>query len=234
MVRRGFHGRLHPPQLDEEPGAAPRRLRRPPRHRHLQHLVGTDAVQRPLPRHCRARQARRLGAWRLPGGVSGHLARRDHAPPHRHALSQPGQHGRRREPARQPHRRGGSAGRLRQDDAGAAHGCGQLRPAGPRRLRRPHAQRQVPRPGHRVRDPRLALQRRRQGRQIVPCGLHGRRGRHEPLGRALHDHGHGFDHGQHGRGPGNGAAGERRHPGRGLAAGRAGAPGRAAHRRDGV
>ena len=49
LVRQARQGRLHPSQLDG-PRAAARRLRRPAGHRHLQHLVGADAVQRALPR----------------------------------------------------------------------------------------------------------------------------------------------------------------------------------------
>ena len=66
------------------------------------------------------------------------------------------QHGRRGVDPRQPDRRRGAAGGLRQDHAGAADGRGQLRPADHRRLRRADAQRQVPRQGHRLGHRRVA------------------------------------------------------------------------------
>ena len=55
MVRHGRQERLHVPQLDEEPGHPRPRVRRPADHRHLQHLVGADALQRALPQDRRAR-----------------------------------------------------------------------------------------------------------------------------------------------------------------------------------
>src|SRR5690348_4635213 len=47
-------------QLDEEPGLSRRPVRRTPGHRHLQYLVGAHALQWPLPRAGRVRQARRV------------------------------------------------------------------------------------------------------------------------------------------------------------------------------
>ena len=52
---RAGHLRLHLPQLGEEPRRAARPVRRPPGDRHLQHLVGADALQLALPRPRRAR-----------------------------------------------------------------------------------------------------------------------------------------------------------------------------------
>ncbi len=125
--------------------------------------------------------------------------------------------------------------RLRQDHAGAADGRGELRPAGDRRLRRPDAERQVPRPGHRLGHRRLAdvSEDVRAGKMTLRR-LHGGRGLHVALGRPLHDHGHGLDDGVHGRGAGHGPA-EQRGDSRGrFAPLRAGAHGGPAHRRDGA
>src|SRR5690606_38512265 len=62
------------PQLAPGPGPAARHVRRPPGDRPLQYLVGTDALQQPLPRAGRARQARRVRGRRLPAGVPGDVA----------------------------------------------------------------------------------------------------------------------------------------------------------------
>ncbi len=113
----------------------------------------------------------------------------------RDAVPQPRQHGRRGVDPRQSDRRRRAAGRLRQDDAGAADGRGELRPADHRALRRADAQRQVPRPGHRLRHRHLEVQRDGAGRRDDPRRLHGRRAGQFALGRALHDHGHRLDHG---------------------------------------
>jgi hypothetical protein len=56
-------------------------------------------------------------AGRLPARVPGDVAGRNAAAPHRHAVPQPGQHGRRRKHPRQPDRRRGAADGLRQDHA---------------------------------------------------------------------------------------------------------------------
>src|SRR5439155_21819234 len=61
VVREDRQGRLHPSKLDAQSGLAGGRLRRTAGHRHLQHLVGVDAVQRASADARRARQARRLG-----------------------------------------------------------------------------------------------------------------------------------------------------------------------------
>ena len=49
MVRHERQERLHVPELDEEPGHPGRRVPGQADHRHLQHLVGADALQRGLP-----------------------------------------------------------------------------------------------------------------------------------------------------------------------------------------
>ena len=95
----------------------------------------------------------------------------------RHALPQPRQHGRRGVDPRQSDRRRRAALRLRQDDAVAGDGRGQLRPAGDRRLRRADAERQVPRPGHRLGHRRLALQRGGARPADEPRAVHGGRSR---------------------------------------------------------
>ena len=71
------------------PRVAGGHLRRPADHRHLQHLVGADAVQRPLPRAGRARQARRVGSGRRAVRVPGDVARRDEPAADGDAVPQP-------------------------------------------------------------------------------------------------------------------------------------------------
>ena len=145
MVRTPGPGRFQLPQLDEKSGLAPRPVRGPAGHRHLQHLVGADALQRSLPRTRRVRQARRMAGRRLSPGVSRHVAGRDPASPHGDAVSQPGQHGRGRVHSRQSYGRRRSAHGLRQDHPFAAHGRRFLRSAHHRPLRRPHALGQISR-----------------------------------------------------------------------------------------
>ena len=77
--------------------------------------------------------------------------------------------------------------------------------------RRPDAERQVSRRGHRLGHRRLAVQRGREGRHHEPEGVQRGRSLHVALGGPLHGHGHGLDHGVDGRGAGPGAAAERRH-----------------------
>jgi len=60
MVRRCRQERLHAPQLDEESGHPRRFVRRQAGHRHLQHLLRADSVQRAPPAGGRAGQARRV------------------------------------------------------------------------------------------------------------------------------------------------------------------------------
>src|SRR5581483_8329565 len=91
MVWAGRTGWLSLPQLDEEPGLAPRPVRGQACDRDLQHLVGADAVQRALPRAGGIRETRGVGGGRLSPGVSGDVAGRDPASADGHALPQPGQ-----------------------------------------------------------------------------------------------------------------------------------------------
>ena len=87
---------------------------------------------------------------------------------------------------------------------------------------------------HRFRHGRVAAARvdegRRDRRAPVPVG----RGRHVALGRHLQHHGHGLDHGLHGRGAGHLAAAQRRDPGGRCAALCAGADVGHARGRDGA
>ena len=175
--------RLHPSKLGR-PRIARRDLRRAADHRHLQHVVGADAVQRAFPRACRARQARRVGSGRRAVRVPGDVARRDERPSDRDAVPQPREHGRRGIDPRQPDRRRRPALRLRQDHAVADHGRGELRPAGARRVGRADAERQVPRRGHRLGHRRVAVQRRGRGRRDEPQGVHAGRVLHVALVRA--------------------------------------------------
>ena len=176
-----------------------------------------------------------LRGGRLSGRVPRHLARRDRTAPDRHAVPQPGLHGRRGDAAGQPDRRRRPAGRLRQDHAGPADGRGQLRPADHRGLRRPDAQRHAsaasssapaPTSGASPKRSTPAPCRRRDFNAAEACM--------SPLGRALQHHGHRLHHGLHGGGDGPGAARQRRHPGGRLAPPGAGPAVRPPHRRHGA
>ncbi|VWX61801.1 hypothetical protein VARIO8X_50428 [Burkholderiales bacterium 8X] len=213
MVRNQRQERLHVSQLDEEPGHPGPRVRRPPDHRHLQHLVGADAVQCALSEDRRAREARRLRGGRLSGGVPGVLERRIEPAADRDADPQPGQHGRGGSHPRQPDRCGGAAHRLRQDDAGPADGRRELRHPRDRGHRRADAQRQARGPRHRLGHGRMAAARILQGRRDRPASVPVGRGRHVPVRRHLQHHGHRLDDGLHGGGIGHIATAQRRHPG---------------------
>ena len=130
-------------------------------------------------------------------------------------------------------RRRRAADGLRQDDARAAHGRCQRRPSHDRRLRRADA-RGVTRAatigsGTNTISMSEQLRAGRDHAGGVPRG----RSRDEPLARALHDHGHGLDHGLHGRGARHRDAGQCGDPCRRCAAQSARARGRPAHRGDG-
>ena len=90
--------------------------------------------------------------------------------------------------------------------------------------------RQADRLGHR----RLADVRGRARRQDVAGRIHRRRILHASLERALHDHGHGVDDGEHGRGARRLTTRQRRDSRRRFAALPAGAAHRPPHRRDGA
>ena len=96
LVRRDRQERDDAPQLDEERGHAGRRFRRPPGHRHLQHLVGAHALQRAFSRAGGKRPARRAGGRRFSGRVPGDVAGRIESAPNGDALPQPRVDGRRR------------------------------------------------------------------------------------------------------------------------------------------
>ena len=187
-----------------------------------------------LPHAGRAGEDRRLRGRRLPARVPGDVAGRDAAAPDRDAVPQPRQHGRRGKHPRQPDRRRGAADGLRQDHAVAGDGRVQRRPADHRRLRRPDAQRQMARPGTGLGHRRVEHERAGARRHAQAAGLLRGRELHAPQPRPLHDHGHGLDDGQHGRGAGPRPAGQRRLSGGRRPAQRAGAHGRAAHRRHGA
>ena len=230
MVRPPGPRRLRLPQLGQGQGRAARPVRRPPRHRHLQHLQRTHALQLALPHAGGAGEDRRLRGRRLPAGVPGDVARRDAAAAHRHALSQPREHGRRGIDPRQSDRWRRASHGLRQDHALADHGRLERRPAHHRRVGRSHAQWQVARPGAGLGHRRVEHERAGARRHAQAAGLLRGRELHAPQPRPLHDHGHGLDDGQHGRSAGRGPAGQRGLPRRRRPPQRAGAHGGPAHR----
>ena len=204
MVRPQRPRRLRPPVVDEEPGLSARPLRRAPGDRHLQHVVGGDALQRALPRARRAREGRRARGRRLPARVPGDEPRRDGDAADDDAVPQPGGDGRRGVDPRQSLRRRRADDGLRQDHAGAADGRRVLRPADDRAVRRADAERQVPRRGHRLGHARLEVHRDAQDRRDEDVRHARGRGLHVALGRSLHDDGHRVDDGVDGRGAGHG------------------------------
>ena len=136
------------------------------------------------------------GVWetrRHPVRVPGHVARRDEPAADGDALPQPRVDGRRGIDSRQSDRRRRAALRLRQDDARARHGRGELRSAGDRGVRRADAERQVSRQADRLGHGCLAVQRGSQGRPDDAEGVHAGRVLHVALDRHLQRHGHGVD-----------------------------------------
>ena len=177
----------------------------------MQLLERADPLQRPPPHHRRGREARRVAGGRHPPRVPRHVPGRVQHAPHHHALPQPGEHGRRGVDPRQPARRRGAPGRLRQDDPGHADGRDQRRRARHHGHRRPPAQGQLARRGaghlHRLPPlpagaPRGQDHRRRLGRPA---------GRHHPQPRTLRRDGHRVDHGSDLRDAGHRPPRQRRH-----------------------
>ena len=111
-----------------------------------------------------------------------------------HALPQPPRPRGRGVAAFPPDRRRRADGRLRQDHAGDADGRDQHEPAGDLHARRADAARQLCRPAARLRQRRLEILGGEAGRQDRRRRVAGDGGRHRPLLRHLHDHGHGGDH----------------------------------------
>ena len=181
-----------------------------------------------------ASQTRGAGGRRLPGGVPGRDAVRDVPEANPDDVPEPAGHGHRGAAALLPGRRCGADGRVRQDHAGAAHGRGQRGPARDLCAGRPDAERQLPGPAGRQRHRHVEVLGRRAGRagRRLRDGRPG--GRHRPLARPLHDHGHRLDHDVSGRGPRYDAARRGVDPGRRLGALPDGRGQRRADRADGV
>ena len=172
------------------------------------------------------RRAGRVRGGRSPAEPAGGVAGRDAGAADRDVVAQPGRDGHRGDAAREPDRRRGAARRLRQDDPGAAHGCGVGRPAGRRGARRPDAHRHVPGAAARLRHRRLAAVGGDPcgdpvGRAVPALGIVD-----DPQPRALQHDGDGVDDGPARRGARHRAAG----PGRDAGTGQPVARGRARHR----
>ena len=143
LVRQARQGRVHPSQLDAAAGCRADVFDGRP----VIGICNTWSELTPCNAHLRqlAEHVKR-GVWEaggLPFEFPVTSTRRDEPAADRDAVPQSRQHGRRGVDPRQPDRRRRPALRLRQDDAVARHGRGELRPAGDRRLGRPDAERQV-------------------------------------------------------------------------------------------
>ena len=163
---------------------------------------GATSIRATRTSGARAEDVKR-GIWsggRIPGRAAGDVAVRAVPEAHHDALPQPARDGDRGAAALVPDRRRGAHGRLRQDDAGAPHGRRVDEPAGDLPAGRAHAAGQLGRhdAGQRLATPGSTGPT--CGRRDHRGGLGGDRERHRPLARPLHDHGHGLDDDQRGRG----------------------------------
>src|SRR5712691_9278039 len=189
LVRAQRPRRLRPPLVAQDRGVQRSRLRRPPRDRDRQLLVRADQLQRPSPEGRRRGEARRVVRRGVPPRVPHHLAGRDPHETDHDALPESHGDGRGRVPARLPARRRRAPLRLRQDDAGHAHGRRLRRRPRDHGHRRSHAARQVADGGARLRHRRLAplgraSRRTNDGRGALRGGVV-----HVALVRPLHGHG---------------------------------------------
>ena len=129
MVRWGRASCLQPPFAGSAIGHRRRRDRREAGHRDPQHLERHQPVPHAPAGACPGRQARRLGGGRVPRRDARGDAVGDLPEAHPDALPEPAGNGHRGDTPLLPLRRGGPAGRLRQDHAGALDGGGERRPA---------------------------------------------------------------------------------------------------------
>ena len=218
------------------PRAARGRLRRPAGHRHLQHLVGADAVQRALPRAGRARQARRLGGGRPAVRVPGDVARARRACARRRccsATSSAWTSRSRSAPTRSTASCCSAAATRPRPRSSWARPAATCRRSSSRAA--PMLNGKYPRPGHRVGHRRLALQRGGQGRhddaRRSSCDAESCMSRSTGTCNVM---GTASTMAIDGRGARPGAAAERRDSGRRFAPLRAGPPRRPPHRRAGA
>ena len=184
----------------------PRRLGRQAGHRHHQHLERHQRLPRPFARAGGGRQTRRLSGRRLSDRAACDVARRAVRQTVDHALPQLPRHGVRGVAALPSDRWRGADGRLRQDHARPADGCGQHGRAGDLRAGRADAARQLARPDARLRLRRVEILGRKTRRPHRRRGVERDRGRHFALVRHLHGDGHGRHHDGDRRGARHGAA----------------------------
>ena len=144
--------------------------------------------------------------------ISGASDPGDGQAPHRLARPQPRLPGSRGDSLRLSHRRRRAHDGLRQDHALAADGRRHSRPAGHRAIRRPHAQRLVPRRAHGLGHHRVEGAADVRHRRDHLRGVRRPRRLLRPLARPLQHHGHGLDHELAGGGARHVAARLRRHP----------------------
>ena len=234
MVRAQGQARLPAPLLAAGRRLSGERLFRQAGDRDLQFLVRADELQRALAPGRRSSQARGLVGGRVSAGVPDDLARRAVHAAFEHDVSQLDGDGRGGVDPRQSDGRRRPALRLRQDDAGTAHGGGQRGPAVDLRHRGADAQGHLEEQGNRLGHRRLALLGRVAGRTHQRGGLVRDGVLHVAFHRSLHGDGHRLDDDEPDRGPGHDADGLRQHPGGGFAPLRDRPPERGAHRRDGA
>ncbi len=171
-------------------GYPQRPVRRPPGHRHPEHVVRPDALQRPPARTGRKGEGGRLGSRGFSGRGAGVLGLGKHLPPDRDDVSQPRRARDRGNHSRPADGRRRAAGRLRQDHAVADDGRGVHRYSVDRRHRRADAERLFPGRTRRVRHASVEILGSREGRRDDAGRIPGSRAVDEPLDRDLQHHGH--------------------------------------------
>ena len=190
-----------------------RRLGRPARHRHHQHLERNQRLSRPPACARRKRQARCAASRRLSDRIAGDVAGGAVRQAFDHALPQLPGDGGGGTAAQPPARRRRAARRLRQDHAGPGDGRHQHGHSGDLRSGGSDAARQLARRVSRFGLRRVEILDGEARRQHHRGAVERDGGRHRALLRNLHGDGHGGDHDGDRRGARPDAAGRVVHPG---------------------
>ena len=217
MVRPQRPRRVPPSLVAEVDRRRGRGVPRTPRDRHLQQLERARELQRAPARSRRVGEAWRAPVRWVPARVPGDVARRVAHEADDDALPEPHGDGRRGVDPGEPARRRRPAHRLRQDEPRQRARRREREHPDDRRHGRADAERPVARARARVVQRLLALQRGAPGGPDHRGGAHRDRELALALERALHDDGHGVDHGLRHGGARADPARRRCDPGRRLA-----------------